>query len=85
MSLSCPSENLHAGSKLTFLVAILEDYDSVHWTISSGTIVSGQDTREITVDTAGLGGRRITATVVMTLEDDPRPYSSSCTVHILEE
>jgi len=61
----------------------LGDYDSVRWTISAGTIVSGQDTREITVDTAGLDGREITATVEMTMEDDPRSYSSSCTVQIL--
>jgi len=80
---------------------ILDDYDSVHWTISEGTILSGQGTREITVDTSGLGGRKITATVEalvseyeesedkwlveLTMEDDPRPYSSSCTVQILGE
>jgi hypothetical protein len=81
--LTCPSENLHAGARLPFLATILGDYDSVRWTISAGTIVSGQDTREITVDTAGLDGREITATVEMTMEDDPRSYSSSCTVQIL--
>ena len=83
ISLTCPSENLQAGSRLPFFASILDDYDSVLWTISAGTIVSGQGTREISVDTAGLGGREITATVEMTIEDDPRSYSSSCTVQIL--
>jgi len=83
ISLTCPSENLHAGSKLPFLASILDDYDSVLWTISAGTIESGQGTRQIIVDTAGLGGWKITATVEMTVEDDPRAYSSSCTVQIL--
>src|SRR5262249_32461951 len=35
------------------------------WFMSAGTIVMGQGTDEITVDTAGLGGWALTATVVL--------------------
>jgi len=33
------------------------------WTVSAGTIIKGQGTDEITVDTAGLAGQAVTATV----------------------
>src|ERR1041384_4869319 len=33
------------------------------WTVSAGTITMGQGTDEITVDTVGLGGQAVTATV----------------------
>jgi len=34
-----------------------------HWSLTAGTIVSGQGTASIQVDTAGLGGSGLTATV----------------------
>src|SRR5205823_13125607 len=34
-----------------------------NWTVSAGTITSGQGTTSITVDTKGLGGQTVTATV----------------------
>jgi hypothetical protein len=80
--IACPSDGLRAGSRVTFLASTTEDYDSLLWTVTEGTIVSGQGTREITVDTTGLGGRKITATVEMTVEDDPHSYSASCAVQI---
>jgi hypothetical protein len=83
--LACPSDGLRAGSRVTFLASTTEDYDSLLWTVTEGTIVSGQGTREITVDTAGLGGRKITATVEMMVEDDPHSYSASCGVKVLAE
>ncbi|MDQ3472156.1 MAG: hypothetical protein M3447_00315 [Acidobacteriota bacterium] len=85
ISLACPADGLRAGSIVTFLARTTEDYDSALWTLTEGRIVSGQGTREITVDTAGLGGRKITAMVEMTLEDDPYSFSAWCTVQILEE
>ncbi len=36
---------------------------SFNWTVSGGTIVGGQGTSVITIDTTGLGGSSITATV----------------------
>ena len=36
------------------------------WTVSAGTITSGQGTDVITVDTAGLGGQEVTATAELT-------------------
>ena len=85
ISLACPPDGLRAGTRVTFLASPTEDYDSVLWTLTEGTIVSGQGTREITVDTAGLGGRKITVIVEMTVEDDPYPFSATCVVQILAE
>ena len=85
ISLACPPDGLPAGSRVTFLASTTEDYDSVLWTLTEGTIVSGQGTREIIVDTAGINGRKITATVEMTVEDDPNSFSASCEVQILAE
>ena len=85
ISLACPPDGLRAGSRVTFSAITTEDYDSVLWTLTEGTIVSGQGTREITVDTAGLGGRKITVTVEMTVEDDPYSFSAACEVRILAE
>src|SRR2546429_255984 len=34
-----------------------------NWSVSAGTVSSGQGTSSITVDTAGLGGQTVTATV----------------------
>jgi len=79
---ACLQDDLAAGSSAKFSASIIEDYDSLIWTVTEGTIVSGQGTPEITVDTAGLGGRTITATVEMTVEDDPRSYRGSCEVQI---
>lgn len=36
------------------------------WTVSTGTIMSGQGTEEVTVDTVGLGGQELTATAELT-------------------
>jgi hypothetical protein len=83
ITLMCPPDGVHAGSRITFVANTIDNYDSVLWTLSEGAIVQGQGTREITVDTTGLDGRKISATVQMTMEDDPHSYSSSCAVQIL--
>jgi hypothetical protein len=83
--LSCPSSVIVPASRVSFLVYTPEHYDSVKWILSEGTIVSGQGTREIEVDTTGLGGRKITVTVELTIENDPRVYSSSCAIQISEK
>lgn len=82
ISLACPPDGLPAGSRVRFLASTTEDYDSVLWTLTEGTIVAGQGSREITVDTGGLGGRKITVTVEMTVEDDPYSFSASCALQI---
>ena len=61
-----PSE-VDAGTPLRFKAKITGmnriPKPEFKWYLSVGTIMSGQDTDEITVDTAGLGGMVLTATV----------------------
>jgi hypothetical protein len=79
---ACRQADSSAGSRVTFLASTTEDYESLIWTVTEGKILSGQGTREITVDTAGVDGRKITATVEMKLEDYPHSYTASCAVQI---
>lgn len=51
-----------------------------HWTVSAGTIASGQGTTSITVDTAGLAGQTIRAT--LDVEGYGTPCPASCSVSI---
>jgi len=83
ISLACSADSVRAGSQLVCSANTAEDYDSVSWTLTEGTIVSGQGTRDITVETAGLAGRKITVTVQVTVEDDPHSFGASCQVQIL--
>jgi hypothetical protein len=58
-------EKIDPGVALVFLAKHDTTLGEVKykWTISAGTIVSGQDTSSISVDTTGLGGQALTATV----------------------
>jgi hypothetical protein len=49
------------------------------WSISAGTITSGQGTSSITIDTTGLGGQTITATVEVGGYASQCPRTASCT------
>lgn len=66
---ACPELDLIAEDRVAEgsadFVATLSFPASVtyHWTISAGTIIKGQGTESITVDTRGLLGRTVTATV----------------------
>ena len=64
--MSCPDVQ-QAGSPITFTASISGGTAGVspvyNWRVSAGTILSGQGTQTITVDTAGLGGQPITATL----------------------
>jgi hypothetical protein len=55
------------GAPITFTASISGGTPGItptyNWTVSAGTITAGQGTPTITVDTAGLAGRPITATV----------------------
>jgi hypothetical protein len=59
--------NVDAGALLVFTATVANIPESqilnYKWKISAGTITSGEGTSTITVDTAGLGGQNITATV----------------------
>jgi hypothetical protein len=55
-----------------------------NWTVSNGHIISGQGTDSITVDTAGLAGQTITATVDVGGYGIPCPASCSVSLPIEE-
>lgn len=64
LSVTGPSSQVTAGEPMTF-TANTSGYPSVtyNWSVSAGTISSGQGTSTITVDTSGLEGQSVTATV----------------------
>lgn len=66
VSIYCPDVQ-QAGTPITFTASVSGGTAGVtpvyNWVISAGKILSGQGTATITVDTAGLAGQPITATV----------------------
>lgn len=66
VSIYCP-DVVQTGAPITFTASVSGGTPGVtpvyRWRVSEGAILSGQGTSTITVDTAGLGGRQITATV----------------------
>ena len=87
---ACPSvdvscaDTARAGDPVTFTANISGMPPNVtptfNWTVSAGTISSGQGTNTITVDTTGVGGQSITATVDVGGYDRSCSTSDSCTV-----
>lgn len=83
VSIYCP-DTVALGQPVTFTANVSGGTTGVtptyRWTVSAGTIISGQDTPSIQVDTAGLGGRSITAKVeVLGYNLD---CSASCTAQV---
>jgi hypothetical protein len=66
VSVSCPAD-VEQGTPITFTASVTGGDTSVtgtyNWSVSAGTITSGQGTSTITVDTAGIGGQTVTASV----------------------
>jgi hypothetical protein len=66
VSIYCPDVQ-QAGTPITFTASVSGGTPGVtpvyNWVVSDGKIISGQGTATITVDTAGLAGRPIAATV----------------------
>jgi hypothetical protein len=65
VSVSCPS-TADPGTPVTFTASVAGGEGltiTFNWSVSAGTITSGQGTSTITVDTTGLGGQTVTATV----------------------
>jgi hypothetical protein len=66
VSVSCPTD-VEANQPVTFTASVSGGAAGASWTynwsVSAGTISSGQGTSTITVDTANLGGQSVTATV----------------------
>lgn len=82
---SCPDQ-VPAGEELTFTVNVSEGDPHVdptyNWTISAGTISSGQGTSTIAVDTTGIGGQTVTATVDVGGFSRECSTSQSCTTSV---
>jgi hypothetical protein len=67
VSVSCPSD-IDAGQPITFTASVTGGAEGAtftyNWSVSAGTISSGQGTSTISVDTTGVaGGQSVTATV----------------------
>jgi len=82
VSVSCPSD-VDQGSAITYSAAVNGDANvTYNWSVSAGTITSGQGTSSITVDTANLGGQTVTATVELGGLDPSCSRTASCTTSI---
>ncbi len=68
VAIECP-DRVVLGEALTFRSAVTGGTGNVrptyNWTVSAGTIISGQGTDTIRVDTSGLAGQSVTATLSM--------------------
>lgn len=80
---SCP-DDVDPGQPLTFVanVGVGSSKPSYHWTVSAGTITSGQGTTAITVSTEGLGGQSVTATLEVEGMDPACGKTTSCTTRV---
>jgi hypothetical protein len=83
VSITCPT-NITMDQPLTFNAIVSGGTPSVtpvyNWTVSAGTIIEGQGTSSIRVDTTGMAGETVRATLAMggyTLD-----CSASCSVQI---
>ncbi|HEX7334563.1 MAG TPA: Ig-like domain-containing protein [Pyrinomonadaceae bacterium] len=85
VSVSCPSE-VDAGQPITFTASVTGDTGGAtvtyNWSVSAGTISSGQGTSTITVDTSSLGGQSVTATVNIGGLDPSCTATNSCTTGV---
>ena len=82
VSVSCPSD-VDQGSPITFTASVNGDMNvTYNWSVSTGTISGGQGTSSITVDTAGLAGQTVTATVELGGLDPSCSRTASCTTGI---
>ncbi|HAF23023.1 MAG TPA: hypothetical protein DCK93_08960 [Blastocatellia bacterium] len=82
VSVSCPSE-VDLGSPITFSSSVSSSASvTYNWSVSAGTISGGQGTPTITVDTAGLGGQTVTATVELGGLDPACSRTASCSTSV---
>ena len=85
LSVSCPSD-VKVGEPITFTASVSGDASvTYNWSVSAGTISSGQGTSSITVDTAGLGGQTVTATVELGGLDPSCSKTASCSTGVQAE
>ncbi|PWT80002.1 MAG: hypothetical protein C5B44_06000 [Acidobacteria bacterium] len=83
ISVSCP-DAVDQGATITFTASLQGGggTPTYNWSVSAGTIASGQGTTTITVDTAGLGGQTVTATVDVGGLDPACAKTASCSTQV---
>jgi hypothetical protein len=85
VSVSCPSD-VEEKAPITFTAsASSQDPNfspTYNWSVSAGTITGGQGTSTITVDTTGLGGQTVTATVSIGGAAPECSNTSSCSTAV---
>jgi hypothetical protein len=82
VSVSCPSD-VEQGSPITFTSSVSTDQTvTYNWSVSAGTISSGQGTSSITVDTTGLAGQTVTATLELGGLDPACSRTASCSTSV---
>jgi hypothetical protein len=88
VSVSCPAD-VQVGSPITFNASVTGGPSGLmptyNWSVSAGTISSGQGTSSITVDTAGLGGQTVTATVEIGGVAPECSRTASCSTQVTVE
>jgi len=88
VSVSCP-DSVEFNQPITFTASVSGGPEgftpTYNWSVSAGTISSGQGTSTITVDTAGLGGQPVTATVSLGGADPSCSTTNSCTTNVKPE
>ncbi|HEX8708925.1 MAG TPA: hypothetical protein VF723_11830 [Pyrinomonadaceae bacterium] len=66
VTINCPTDLIQPGTPATVSVDVRGGGNAsptYNWSVSAGTITGGQGTPSITIDTTGLGGQTVTATV----------------------
>ena len=85
VTVSCP-DSVMDGSPVNISATVASagtpPVSTYNWSVSAGTITSGQGTSSITVDTSGKGGSTITATVEVGGPDPSCTRTWSCSVPI---
>jgi hypothetical protein len=85
---SCP-DNVEEGGEPTYTADVSGGDPNVtptfNWTVSAGSISSGQGTSTINVETAGAGGQTITATVDVGGYPRECSTSDSCTISVTKK
>jgi len=85
ISVSCPAD-VDVGQAITFTASVAGGAPGAtftyNWSVSAGTISSGQGTSTITVDTTGIGGQSVTATASIGGADPSCNNTASCTTGV---
>jgi hypothetical protein len=83
VTVECPTNILGPGEPFTITANVTDIDPSLNliynWSVSAGTITGGQGTPTITLDTTGISGQTMTATVEVTGLDATCANTASCT------